>query len=282
MQHGWQSHHPWAPGRGRQHETTMTPGLQSAVWRFKALGPPQLSALAGHWPSAPCPASGQSPFQGGPTGSPKGSMPSGHGGCYTQAGPTGTSGRWPCPPWLPNTAPSLAQMAGHNWAPWQRQSPSHKERGVPGKKDMSCIFQLSFVHSRAAGTLGQRLHRTLAYPMDAVPASAGWRHTNTQHRGPGPSVAEPRGLPAPKQQRGKRDVLIPVQWAGPSGFPPLALTAEHAGGECASILNGLFTRNKPQPGSPRRSQGLHLPAWWHGHPKWGSKGSRAQGQDHSW
>lgn len=194
----------------------MTPGLQSVVWRFKALGPPQLSALAGHWPSAPCPASGQSPFQGGPTGSPKGSMPSGHGGCYTQAGPTGTSGRWPCPPWLPNTAPSLAQMAGHNWAPWQRQSPSHKERGVPGKKDMSCIFQLSFVHSRAAGTLGQRLHRTLAYPMDAVPTSAGWRHTNTQHRGPGPSVAEPRGLPAPKQQRGKRDVLIPeraVGWA---------------------------------------------------------------------
>lgn len=32
---------------------------------------------------------------------------------------------------------------------------------------------------------------------------------------------------------------------------------------------------------PRRSQGLHLPAWRHGHPKWGSEGSRAQGQDHS-
>lgn len=187
---------------------------------------------------------------------------------------------------LPTLAPKHSPLPGTDG--WAQLGPLAETVAKPqrtrcsGKKGHELHFPAEFCSQQ-----GCRHSRPAPPPHTGLPHGRSPRLGRLEtHKHPAqgarPSVAEPRGLPAPKQQRGKRDVLIPVQWAGPSGFPPLALTAEHAGGECASILNGLFTRNKPQPGSPRRSQGLHLPAWWHGHPKWGSKGSRAQGQDHSW
>lgn len=178
-----------------------------------------------------------------------------------QAGAHSTSGRERALPTLAtDAAPSLARAAGHHRAPWRRRLPSHKERGVPGKKDVSCIFQLRFVqqqdcrHARPAPPLHA------AHPVDTAPP---WPGGDTQAPN---STRRAR----PQCARGQTAATTPdsgrthgvfsfqsAQRAGPVWVP--AAGAGHCRvfrkGKCASPSKmASLLDTKAQPGSPSRAR----------------------------
>lgn len=178
-----------------------------------------------------------------------------------QAGAHSTSGRERALPTLAtDAAPSLARAAGHHRAPWRRRLPSHRERGVPGKKDVSCIFQLRFVrqqdcrHARPAPPLHA------AHPVDTAPP---WPAGDTQapnSEGQAPVCPGPDGRHHPRQRQDTRGVFIPECSAGWARLGshcwrwPLQSVPERK--MCISIQNGFLTRHQSPARVSLESQGL--------------------------
>lgn len=162
-------------------------------------------------------------------------------------GTTGSSGRERALLTLaPKCSPSPASAAGHHWAPWRRLLPSHKERGVPGKKDVSCIFQLGLIRQRDCRRTWPAPLPPAAHPVDGPYLGQLEPRRHPRAKGQAPVCPTPDGRRHPRQQQEKhRDVFIPecsAGWARLGSccwcWPPQRVPKRKM---CVSIQNGFLT-----------------------------------------